>query len=344
MVIKINPAKLALWRDARSLQIGNGREAVHLDHVEESEERLIRLLYRGIANDALDGITETLGVRQEQTQLLLKRLRPALLDACDHQTTASLSDEFVRRAFAEIIRASFDHNVDGTAVLQKRQDLWVHIEHIDRVALALALGLITAGIGRVTSEDESPVEQADIGALGFSNTALGMPKNQALAELISRFSATSGKSTQTGRTRLAEPNLRVHSASHPLTEYDLDRKTGGRLPTLVIELGVETSRVSPVLLHGETPCLDCRNASSQKADAGWASISSQLRSRKERLDDAQSALLCSGFALEAIVRALDARHPVTFEGKAIDHRTGLIELETWGFDRDCDCRKLALES
>ena len=43
MVIRINPARQALWRDETTLQIGLGRESVVLPNLDEQHERLIRL-------------------------------------------------------------------------------------------------------------------------------------------------------------------------------------------------------------------------------------------------------------------------------------------------------------
>jgi len=342
MVIKINPARLALWRDAKTIQFGFGREAVTLENVQDTEERFINLLYRGIATDSLEAVSSSIGIRAGETEVLMKRLRPVLLDDATSETTsrnAHLEQEFVRQAFAEIIRASFEHNTDGVGVLQQRAQQEVAITRLNKTTLALALALASSGVGAVWCDDDSPIELADTGLLGFDRSLLGTPKNGALAALLDRSvvpcKLRTGKDATPGGPKFS---VAVMCANHSLTMADFETEAhGSPAGTLAIELGVETSRVSPVMLAGSTPCLDCRNISQSSADESWAALSSQLRSRKERLDDSQTSLLCAGFALEVLVRHLDARKPNAFEAKTIDHRTGFVSLESWKKLPECGC-------
>jgi hypothetical protein len=342
MVIKINPARLALWRDAKTIQFGFGREAITLDNVQEAEERFINLLYRGIATDALETVSSSIGIRATEAEVLMKRLRPVLLDEAATEATtreAHLVEEFVRQAFAEIIRASFEHNSDGVGVLQHRAKQQVAITRLNKTTLVLALALASSGIGAVWCDDDSPIELADTGLLGFDRSLIGTPKNLALAALLESSvgpcKLLTSKDAATGGARFS---VAVMCANHSLTMADFEAD-GQRRPagTLAIELGVESSRVSPVMLAGSTPCLDCRNVSQSSADESWAALSSQLRLRKERLDDSQTSLLCAGFALEVLVRHLDARKPSAFEAKTIDHRTGFVSLESWAKLPECGC-------
>lgn len=337
MAIRINPARLPLWRDSKTLQLGLGREAVTINDVRAEEERLIHLLFRGIPEKSLGTLSETVGVDGARTAELMARLRPALLEDFGVPSAPSLSDDFVQQAFAEIIRSSFEHNLDGQSVVAKRSALGVTLVKLDRVTLMVALGFAATGIGRLTCLDESPVAIGDTGALGFDRSMLGMPKNQALAALISR-------SSQPASVHLSlspqQDDVLVVSANHPLSRADLDDLDSKRAPRarLAIELGVEISRVSPVMIPATTPCLDCRNLSFANADLAWASLASQLRTRKERLDDSQTALLCAGLSLEKALRFLDGLSPVPFESNSIDHRSGMIFSETWDWHSDCGCK------
>lgn len=342
MVIKINPARLALWRDAKTIQFGFGREAITLDNVQEAEERFINLLYRGIATDALETVSSSIGIRATEAEVLMKRLRPVLLDEAATEATtreAYLVEEFVRQAFAEIIRASFEHNSDGVGVLQHRAKQQVAITRLNKTTLVLALALASSGIGAVWCDDDTPIELADTGLLGFDRSLIGTPKNLALAALLESSvgpcKLLTSKDAAAGGARFS---VAVMCANHSLTMADFEAD-GQRRPasTLAIELGVESSRVSPVMLSGSTPCLDCRNVSQSSADESWAALSSQLRLRKERLDDSQTSLLCAGFALEVLVRHIDARKPSAFEAKTIDHRTGFVSLESWAKLPECGC-------
>ena len=345
MVIKINPARLALWRDAKTLQLGLGREAVTLENVKETEERLINLLFRGIATDSLPDVGASIGLPEHETNHLMQRLRPALLEQSPTTRTEradALHEEFVRQAFAEIIRASFETNLDGRSVLAARALKTVSMVRLNKTSLVLSFALAAAGIGSIICDDDSPIEPADTGTIGFDRSQVGKPKNAMLAEILSKSAAPCRVTTSADLAKLpVDSQLSLMASAHPLSMADFS-STESRLDAvspalLAIELGVEQSRVSPVIVAGVTPCLDCRNMADSIRDESWAALASQLRFRKERLDDAQTSLLCAGFALEKTLRYLDARQPASFEGTAIDHRTGLVQLQTWQKQPHCGC-------
>ena len=345
MVIKINPARLALWRDTETLQLGLGREAVTIKSVGDAEERLINLLFRGIATDALPDLGSSLGIRSQDANDLIQRLRPALLDEAPESKTErpdSLHEEFVRQAFAEIIRASFETNIDGRKILASRATHSVRILRLNKTSLILSLALAAAGIGKIVCDDDSPIELADTGTIGFDRSQVGKPKSLALAELLSKSAAPCRLIRAAEAERSAGATaLNIVVASHPLAMADFElsaKPSASRSPGLLaIELGVEVSRVSPVIVAGVTACLDCRNLAEANRDESWAALASQLRFRKERLDDAQTSLLCAGFAIEKAIRYLDALQPATFEATTVDHRTGLVQLQTWQRQPDCGC-------
>ncbi len=345
MVIKINPARLALWRDTKTLQLGLGREAVTIKNVGDAEERLINLLFRGIATDALPNLGSSLGMGNQAASDLVQRLRPALLDETPVSKTEhpdSLHEEFVRQAFAEIIRASFETNIDGRKILASRATHSVCILRLNKTSLILSLALAAAGIGNIVCDDDSPIEVADTGTIGFDRSQIGKPKRLALAELLNQSSTPCRLIGAADAERSATATaLNIMVASHPLSMGDFElsaqRSTSRSPGLLAIELGVEVSRVSPVIVAGTTACLDCRNLAEANRDEAWAALASQLRFRKERLDDAQTSLLCAGFALEKAIRYLDALQPATFESTTVDHRTGLVQLQTWQRQPECGC-------
>ncbi len=344
MALRINPARLPVWRDPHTLQLGMGREAVTVSNIQAEEERLINLLFRGVANEALGTIERSVGIEHDRATALLARLRPALLDTPLSEKRESLSDEFVQQAFAEIIRASFEHNLDGQQVIAQRRTHSVCIGVLDKVTLTLGLGMVAAGVGRVSCLDDSPVMLSDTGPLGFEPSFVGQPKSAALQALLAmradrRWGETSARSEKTIR-----PKILMVSANHPLSAADLrdlrapHQTLAGDVAVLAIELGIETSRVSPILRPPMTPCLDCRNLSMIDKDAHWASLASQLRNRRERLDDAQSALVCAGLALEKCLRFIDSPQRSAFDAQIVDHRSGMVFNESWSYRPECGCR------
>ncbi len=326
MVIRINPARQALWRDATTLQIGLGRESVVLPNLDEQHERLIRLLYSGVSDRALAQMSDSVGLRREQTEQLMARLRPMFLEST---AQSPRTDEAIRQRFAEIIRASFQYNAEPDAVFARRSRASIEIVTLNQVTVTLASALAASGITSIDSPDSAAVGPEDIGPMMFQADELGHAKREALQRRLFQSPRIANRSGQ---------SITILSANHPLTESDFASADSIQSARIAIELAVHESRVSPLLRLGESPCLDCRNAIQASADPDWATVMSQLRGREERLDDSQTSLLCAGFALETILRSVDRVHPDTFEGRSIDHRTGLIRLETWPFDKECRCQ------
>ena len=74
MALRINPARLPLWRDSNTLQLGMGREAITITNVRADEERLINLLFRGIPEKSLDTLSKTVGIDSPRAEQLMSRL------------------------------------------------------------------------------------------------------------------------------------------------------------------------------------------------------------------------------------------------------------------------------
>ena len=264
--------------------------------------------------------------------------RITLAEARDERTRARiLASQCLRHTAPRYSLAVYSNGVvpmQGPKVSTRSTSLSIGIVLSLVSAAACAQGSVTL-YGIV----DTAIELADTGLLGFERSTVGTPKNSALAALLEKsISSCRIRNRRSSASSGVSPSIAVLCANHPLAMADFEAE--GLKPnsaTLAIELGVESSRVSPVMVAGSTPCLDCRNLNECKIDESWAAISSQLRFRKERLDDSQTSLLCAGFALEVLVRHLDARKPVTFEGKGIDHRTGLVRLESWKSSTECGC-------
>ena len=327
-----------LARSPNTLQLGLGREALLLPGMKVEHEKLINLLYRGVADGSLQTISRTVGSSDEETGELLSRLAPALLHESDAPapTTVALSESFVAQAFAEIIRASFNTSVDGQTVLRTRAARVVSLATADKASLVLALGLASAGVGAILCNDDSPVMIEDIGPLGYDQRELGSPRRDALARRLEQGSHPCRiANSNTPPKALAASVFIAHHLASPKGYSEILR---GGTAHLSIEFGVEETRVSPLVRPGITACLVCRHSEELRLDPDWAAVSTQLQFRHERLDDTQSTLLAAGIALESLLGFLDDPRKLIFEGKTIDHRTGLIAPLTWAKDEGCECK------
>ncbi len=339
MVIKLNPAKVPIWRTPTTLQIGLGADALVLQNLRAEQEKLINLLYRGVADGAIQNISRTLGSSDIETGELLKRLSPALLDVPEQEIAKlpALNDAFVAQAFAEIIRASFSSGIDGNSVLRSRAARIVALDTADKASLLLALGLAAAGVGAISCNDDSPVMPEDIGALGFNQRELGSPRRDALARKLEDGVHPCRLVSGLAKSKVLAATVYVGHRFVAPERYRSSMR--GSTPHLCVEFGVEQTRISPLVRPGETPCLSCRHADELERDPDWAMMATQLQFRHERLDDSQATLIAMGITLEALLAHLDDPRSSRFEGKIVDHQTGSISSTSWKLDPMCECAK-----
>ena len=328
-----------MWRSPTSLQLGLGNTSIRLDNLTNPQEQLLQLLYRGVADAAIDDVARDVGASKSETAALVARVAPALIQV-EEVTSKRLSengapDPFITQAFAEIIRASFSTDRDGALVLANRASKRVFINELNRVGLLLLQALATAGVGEICTEDRAVVTGADVGALGYSQADLGRTRVEAAAEMLAR-------SRQPAKVSLARTSDFVVTIANHLATSEANPAVGQRqIPRLMVELSFDQSRISPVLIAGVTSCLDCRITNELEADEGWAAMMTQLKFRTERLDDSQTALLCAGLALERTLSWVDSGAIGDNEATIIDHRTGRLRHELWQIDPECQCQKTA---
>ena len=336
MVIKINPARVPVWRSPTSLQLGLGNTSIRLDNLSNPQEQLLQLLYRGVADASIDDVARDVGASKSETAALVARVAPALIQVKENtlkRTHEQRSpDPFIAQAFAEIIRASFSTDRDGALVLANRASKRVFINELNRVGLLLLQALATAGIGEICTEDRTLVTSSDVGALGYSQVDIGRTRVEAAAALLAR-------SQQPAKLSLARTSDFVVMIANHLVSSEATPAVGQKqIPRLMVELSFDQSRISPVLIAGVTSCLDCRITSELDADEGWAAMMTQLKFRTERLDDSQTALLCAGLALERTLSWVDSGAIGDNQSTVIDHRTGRLRHEVWQIDPECHCQ------
>ena len=328
-----------MWRSPTSLQLGLGNTSIRLDNLTNPQEQLLQLLYRGVADAAIDDVARDVGASKSETAALVARVAPALIQveevASKRPSEKGAPDPFIAQAFAEIIRASFSTDRDGALVLANRASKRVFINELNRVGLLLLQALATAGVGEICTEDRAVVTGADVGALGYSQADLGRTRVEAAAEMLAR-------SRQPAKVSLARTSDFVVTIANHLASSEANPAVGQRqIPRLMVELSFDQSRISPVLIAGVTSCLDCRITNELEADEGWAAMMTQLKFRTERLDDSQTALLCAGLALERTLSWVDSGAIGDNQATIIDHQTGRLRHELWQIDPECQCQKTA---
>jgi len=325
MAVRINPSRMLLWRNTTDLQLGI-TDPVVLENVSAEQERLLALLERGIADEAV----------QSQDRELIDRLRPALLNNTKI-TKPTLPGDFVRGAFAELIRASFATNLDGIAVLERRAKQAIAIDSLGLGGVLITLGLAAAGIGRVLTTDDSMVGEHDLGPLGYPRELLNHYRIEALETILrSRPGVTRVQNLDSLTPAKRKVELRIITARNAVLPTTYKNLVASRAPHLAVLFGTEWVSVSPKLTG--RPCLGCLDRHQTDANPLWPTLASQLVGRLDYLEDARSALFAASMVVGEVLRAIDSpAEESDFVGSRLKVDSGRVEAWSWVAHSDCDC-------
>ena len=142
---------MPVWRKPDELQLGSGASANRIAALTPSQQRLVQILMRGVAENQFETIANEIGV--EDSGDLLERLRPMLVQP--NQPVANLDREFVERNFAELCRIQAVINGEPSLVIQQRKS---HSVFVDSVAWrdVLVTALLDSGIGSTIGAEAKP--------------------------------------------------------------------------------------------------------------------------------------------------------------------------------------------
>lgn len=330
MPFQLNPSKVPIWNNESELQFGLHDEPQVLTEVSNAQERLINLLFRGIPEDQLDLIGESVGLSYFETANLVERLKPSLLN--QHSTTGGGTALDVR--FAEIIRIGFETNNTPESVLAKRAETVIQLRSLNRTGLLLIKALSEAGFCLFETLDYEFVRREDLGELTYQPNQLGISRLAAARELIAphRGGLKLGHPESQSKRK---PKAMVVSAMHRVTPSAYRELKSAHIS---VEYGISELRVSPMIVPGETPCLGCRDLWESEGNPGWASTAIQLTARNDQLDDGAGLLLAVAIAAKTICQFVDGQEMPTRDGFQVSLRSRAVTGYGWGFHPTCNCR------
>lgn len=346
MVFRINPNQQALWRSPFEMQLGAGSNPVVLSKLSPAQERLIAALYKGVADQQLPLVSKQLGLSKAETDDVLHQVGPMLL--AENPTLKSkveLSPEFVAGAFAEIIRASLLHAVDGEAVLIGRAGRSVHIEDISRTGLIIAQGLAAAGLGHLISHDDNQVAASDLGPTGYPSQLLGRPRVDALRTMLA---ASPNKALVSTGKKLLEKQLQKMDCAVLISHQAIEPRRYAHwvsrdVPHISVGFDSEFATVSPMIIPGQTACLFCLENMRADNDSNWPVLASQLVASQKKFDDSASQLFAAGIVIQKILARLDkvsgfALAEENLTGYKLNLKSGEITEFVWPHNPACKCR------
>jgi molybdopterin/thiamine biosynthesis adenylyltransferase len=343
-MLRINPHQTALWRDLDSLQIGSGNQRVIFNSLTPAQERLISALYRGIADKHLPNLMNDLGVDAVEGQQIVESLTPLLLKDT-RPLKDSLTEDFVAGAFAEIIRASLLSSADGATVLMERKFRTVHIDDLSGAGLAVALGLASAGVGRLVTHDQSMVESKDLGPSAYPAQLLGKSKIQAVRNLLA--SSPNSMRVIAGQG-LTSRNLEAIDCAAIVSHQAIEPRRyvqwlNRDVPHVAISFETDKASVSPLIVPGRGACLYCLEQTRTDEDPSWPVIASQLVASEGRFDDSASRLFCAGLAIQKMLAQLDdiggfRQTEKELVGYQLQLASGVVSEFHWSEHDACSCR------
>lgn len=325
MAVRINPAKPLLWRSPTDLQIGV-EDALLLEGVTPEQEKLLALLERGIASDA---------TRPEDLSLI-ERISPALLQSSNIDKPR-LGGDFIRGAFAEIIRASYATDRDGIAVLEQRAKVSILIDSLATGGLLIALGLAAAGVGRILCEDTSLVGEHDLGPLGYPSLSKSARRIDAANKLLRERPGSTAILDYAAATPAKRRHLlKVLIGQHTVHPSRYQKLVASKTPHLLVNFESEKVSISPKICS--SPCLGCLELHKIDADEAWPAIAAQLFGRIDYLQDSRSGLFAAAIAVGEILRAIDSPNQETeFFGARLEIASGRVENWSWSRHELCNC-------
>ena len=324
MPIQINTSKIPVWLNSDELKLGLEPNDQVLRELTNSQERLIELLFKGVAPDQLEIVGSSVGLTELETNDLVERLRPSLTN----QNANNSQSLDVR--FAELIRIGFHTNQPPGEVLAKRADYLVQLPQLNRTGLTMIKVLAEVGFKRFETNDYSAIEDSDCGELGFPRFNLGRARIDGVRESLSS-TRTISVDYPTKATR-KQKRFTVLAANHQLVPSEYRHLSD---PHLSIEYRVDSVFVSSIIIPGRTPCLGCRDLWLQENDDNWLAQSIQLTARKDQLDDGPSLLMASAVAARNFCNFVDEDFPGN--SIAVNMRTRNHSVQNWDSHPSCNC-------
>lgn len=330
MVVQINPSKVPIWISESTLQLGTDEQSQKLENLTNSQERLIHLLFEGVANDQVEVVANSVGLDSREGFQLIELLRPSLVGG--EKSVGSKNSNDAR--FAELIRIGFQTDQSPAEVLSKRSEYRVVVPKLDRTGLTLIRALSELGLQNFETEDFSQVTPEDHGELGYPKSLSGVSKLVAINSLLETASSeVSVVPLKKGKRN--RQSITILSASHHLSPVDYQKLQS---PHISIEYRIEEISVSNLIEPGTTPCLSCRDLWSSETKPNWASTAIQLAGRRDQLDDGPNLLLASAVACRNIAAFTD------FDSRGnnwnLNLKTKRIAEPDPQFHPECRCQEL----
>lgn len=311
MVLRINPSRMPIWRSPTELQLGDSENSLRISGLSPGQERLIALLYRGVADNYFKEVAATVGASEPEK--LLKQIEPVLLKRAGEPT--SLDAQFIEEHFAEICRAQTLHNTEGTVVIDARKRAVVFVENCHGASTTIAEALARAGVGTIVLEE---VE--------------GLALNSQTIKL-----------SEIRDSQLDRIDFAILISNNAVSPRSYARWLGRSVPHLSVVFDSDGVSISPTVRSSKTPCLNCFHENQTGIDPAWPAVASQLLFSKQRFDDLSSTYFAASLASQRALQEIDGSNGFVEDSQTgAGYRLSMANAEisefSWQFSDACKCR------
>jgi bacteriocin biosynthesis cyclodehydratase domain-containing protein len=325
---RINPG-LRMVERADTVQIGYGSRGMVLSGTDAGDRRFLQLLRRGLLEGELAAAAGRCGISPERCRGLLAALEPVLVDSAAPGPAGLRAD----RLAPDVAHWSAVYGCDSGELLRRRADAAVHLIGLGRTGGAIACALAAAGVGTLLLEDGATVGPADVGSGAYRLGDVGLNRAQAARKMIAHIDPTASTHIMPNTT---DPGT---AASRPrfldlvvYTDRDVPSPEAARAlaecgnPHLPVLLRECDALVGPLVVPGETACLDCVDRHQAGQDPDWNEISVLLRQEAAAdlpsVDEAAQSVAAAGLAALQALLFLDGRNRPAAWSAVLQLRSG----------------------
>ncbi len=317
----LDPALVALWRDAQSVQLGlDPASAVVVTGLDRPEAALLR------SDRPAPSAAGELARRLAEAGVPTRSAQETSPAWVDEQLIPDL-------ASAVLVHGS---RAAGRAVLARRATAHVRVQGAGRVGAAVATLLAAAGVGRISVDDDSPVRPVDVVPGGPSRADVGRPRTHATEDALAGH-----RPQQPQPTADDTLDLVVTAPVSGAGRAEAARLTRLGLVHLPVRVEGTTAVVGPLVVPGRTACLHCTDLHRSDRDPAWPHLVMQAETSEPEQPacDVTLAVLAASQAAQQVLAQLAGATPATV-GATLETTLpyGLTRRRSWSPHPGCGCR------
>lgn len=295
-------------RSAHCVQIGLGEQSIVLDGLTFPDKRLLFLLLEG-SDKSVAAMANECGLLPARAQYLIELLGPVLIET--PASGSALSGLRSDRLGPDVEQWSAAYEQDAAPLMERRSRAAVRIAGLGRTGSVIAQALAAAGIGTLLLEDNHRVRACDVGVGSYRLCDIGMTRTAAVRRQIHHVDPTiQAHALGMSNTAAAKSSFTldlVISVSNDVTDERLQAELMHREhPHLPVVLRDRDVLIGPLVVPGQTACIECIDRHRADQDPQWLDICRTMRLRaagKDFTGPEESALALSA-AGPAVLQSL----------------------------------------